>query len=241
MIYGDKVGAAGSRVRRGPTLVEQVYEAICQDLVTGRLAPGQRIVLDRLAAELGTSPTPVREALARLTQEGLITAGPNGRLQVVDLTPQYVLDIFLVRATLEGLAAELAATRMDGQVLGHLQEVLAEATLTLAEGRYDLYARADALLHRAVAEAAGNQVLNRNLKMLWVHVDFIRGYSHRTAGEHLRASHAEHLEIVAALASRDPAGARRAMEEHIRGAGRRIAQLIDFVGRTSRLLPDGET
>ncbi len=175
MIYGDKLGAVGSRVRRGPTLVQQVYEAICQDLVSGRLAPGQRIVLDRLAAELGTSPTPVREALARLIQEGLIVAGPNGRLQVIDLTPEYVLDTFAVRAALEGLAAELAASRTDERLLRRLQQVLDEATAALADGRYEVYAQADDFLHRSVAEAAGNRVLQRNLKMLRVHGDFILG------------------------------------------------------------------
>ncbi len=224
----------GARIRRGPTLVQQVYDAICQDLVSGRLAPGQRIVLDRVAAELGISPTPVREALARLIQEGLIVAGPNGRLRVIDLTPDYVLDTFAVRAVLEGLAAELAATRMDEQVLRRLQQVLNEATGALAEGRYDVYARADDFLHRSVAEAAGNQVLNRNLTMIRVHVDFILGYSHRNVGDHLRASHAEHLRLVAALSARDPAGARRAMEDHIRAAGQRIARLINFDGRIPR-------
>lgn len=224
----------GARIRRGPTLVQQVYDAICQDLVSGRLAPGQRIVLDRVAAELGTSPTPVREALARLIQEGLIVAGPNGRLRVIDLTPDYVLDTFAVRAALEGLAAELAATRMDERLLRRLQQVLNEATGALAEGRYDVYARADDFLHRSVAEAAGNQVLNRNLTMIRVHVDFILGYSHRNVGDHLRASHAEHLRVVAALSARDPAGSRRAMEDHIRAAGQRIARLINFDGRIPR-------
>ena len=224
----------GARVRRGPTLVQQVYEAICQDLVSGRLAPGQRIVLDRLAAELGTSPTPVREALARLIQEGLIVAGANGRLQVIDLTPEYVLDTFAVRAALEGLAAELAADRMDERLLCRLQQVIDEATAALADGRYEVYAQADDFLHRSVAEAAGNRVLSRNLTMLRVHVGFILGYSHRNIGHHLRASHAEHLRIMAALRARDPAGARRAMEDHIRAAGQRIAELIDFTGRISR-------
>ncbi len=224
----------GARVRRGPTLVQQVYDALCKDLVAGRLVPGQRVVLDRLAAELGTSPTPVREALARLIQEGLIVAGPNGRLQVIDLTPDYVLDTFAVRAALEGLAAELAATRMDEGRLRRLEQVINEATVALGEGRYEVYARADAFLHRSVAEAAGNQVLNRNLTMIRVHVDFILGYSHRSAGDHLRASHAEHLRVVAALSARDPTGARQAMEDHIRGAGQRIARLIDFTGRIPR-------
>lgn len=223
-----------ARVRRGPSLVQQVYDAICQDLISGRLAPGQRIVLDRLAAELGTSPTPVREALARLSQEGLIVAGPNGRLRVIDLSPEYVLDTFAVRAVLEGLAAELAATRMDERLLRRLQQVLNDATGALAEGRYDAYARADDFLHRSVAEASGNQVLGRNLAMLRVHVGFIVNYSHRNVGDHLRASHAEHLRVLAALSARDPAGARRAMEDHIRAAGVRIAKLIDFADRIPR-------
>jgi DNA-binding GntR family transcriptional regulator len=232
------MAAVGARVRRGPTLVQQVYEAICQDLVTGRLAPGQRIVLDRLAAELGTSPTPVREALARLIQEGLIVAGPDGRLQVIDLTPEYVLDTFAVRAALEGLAAELAANRIDERLLRRLQQVIDEATAALADDRYEVYAQADDFLHRSVAEAAGNRVLQRNLKMLRVHVDFILGYSRRNIGDHLRASHTEHLRILAALRAGDPAGARRAMEDHIRAAGRRIAELIDFTGRIPRTKED---
>jgi len=232
------MAAVGARVRRGPTLVQQVYEAICQDLVTGRLAPGQRIVLDRLAAELGTSPTPVREALARLIQEGLIVAGPDGRLQVIDLTPEYVLDTFAVRAALEGLAAELAANRIDERLLRRLQQVIDEATAALADDRYEVYAQADDFLHRSVAEAAGNRVLQRNLKMLRVHVDFILGYSHRNIGDHLRASHTEHLRILAALRAGDPAGARRAMEDHIRAAGRRIAELIDFTDQIPRAKED---
>ncbi|MBI3976709.1 MAG: GntR family transcriptional regulator [Chloroflexi bacterium] len=160
-------------------------------------------------------------------QEGLIVETPDGKLHVVSLTPQYVLDTYLVRSALEGLAAELAAPRIADTTLVALRQLLADIPAALAHGQVEAHTRAEAL-HRTIYEASANVVLVRELHALQSHVDLIRGYSQRHMGEHLRLAHAEHVRIVDALAGRDPAAARQAMERHIRDSADRVAQLINF-------------
>ncbi len=217
-----------NRIQRSLSLATQVYNVLRENITTGRLAPGERIVIDRLAEQLGVSAIPVREAVARLVQENLITEGPNRRLQVIALSEQYVRDTFLVRSVLEGLAAELAAPRISEVNLVTLRQLLAETAIALAEGGFDVYVRADASLHGLVAEAADNIVLTSELHSLQPHIDLIRSYSQRNTGIHLQKSHQEHLQILEALENRDAMAARQAMEQHIRNASARIVQLIDF-------------
>ncbi len=221
-------------IARSSPLSHQVYAVLCERLVSGELQPGERIVLERVAEQLGVSPTPVREALNRLIQAGLITDGPGGRLQVVRLTPAYVTDTFFVRAALEGAAAELCASRITQEALAGLRDALATGDDAVAQGRFDLYTRVDAYLHRTVCEVAGNAMLSQALRHLQLHVDLIRVYSRQHAGDHIRLSQQEHWTVVEALQSRDPQVARRAMETHIRSASRRIVELIDFEAQEVR-------
>ncbi len=216
------------RIHRQPSLASQVQAALRDDIAMGKLARGERIVVERLAEQLGVSPTPVREAVACLLQDGLICETADGKLQVVPLTRDYVLDIFLVRSALEGLAAELAATRMSLADLATLQERIKSTTTALAHGDYDVYAATDLGLHRLVRTAAGSLSLSRELQALEVHVAYIRSYSQRHVGDHLSLSHQEHGILVEALVRHDPRAARSAMEQHIRQSGERIAHLIAF-------------
>lgn len=216
------------QIRRLPSLVSQVYDALRDSIVGGQRLPGERVVVERVAAQLGVSPTPVREALARLLQEGVIREVVTGRLQVVPLTPRYVSDTFLVRGALEGLAAELAAPQLTAAQLARLRDALAATTAALAVGDTAAHIATDALLHRTICAAADNDILARELGALQIHVDYIRGYAQRHSGEHQRRSHEEHVHLLDALAGRDPAAARRAMERHIRDTSARIGCLINF-------------
>lgn len=230
----EKLTLVAAPIKRAPSLATQVYEAILDSIVSGQREPGARIVVEHVAEQLGVSPTPVREALARLLQEGLISETATGKLQVVPLTPRYVADTFFVRGALEGLAAELAAPRISAAQLALLHAALVETAAALPAGDVTVYAATDALLHRTICDVANNAVLAREIQMLQFHVDYIRGYSQRQAGEHLRLSHDEHVRLLAALSLHDGLAAREAMETHIRNASARIAQLIDFpLARTS--------
>jgi DNA-binding GntR family transcriptional regulator len=221
-------GARAARIHRQPTLASQVRTALSEDIAAGALAPGQRILIERLAERLGVSPTPVREAIACWVEDGLIRKSADGRLQVVPLTRAYVVDVFLVRRALEGLAAELAASRLSDDELALLRASLAETTRGLEHGDFGPYVATDALLHGLVATAAGSPMLARELEVLQTHIAYVRGYAQRQAGDHMQLSHGEHERLLAALAGRDPAAARATMEQHIHQSGERIARLMAF-------------
>lgn len=218
----------GPGVQRSRSLALQVHAALLELIRAGQLQPGERVVIERLAEQLGVSQTPVREAVARLAQEGLVVEGASGRLQIVALSEQYVRDVFLVRGALEGLCAELATQRIAAAELDELRRQMGETSAALARGDHGPYTRSDASLHALLIARAANAVLAKELSSLQPHVDLIRSYSQRNDGAHLRDSHQEHLAILAALAARDSALARSATERHIRNAGERIVHLIDF-------------
>jgi DNA-binding GntR family transcriptional regulator len=223
-----KMVVAKNRIQRTPHLTEQVYAALCQAITRGELAPGQLLIIDRLAADLGVSQTPVREALARLLQKGIVIEAPGGKLQVIPLTEGYVSETFLVRGALEGLAVELATPRLSIAQLEALDQMLQDSSTALAEDNDAAYIQSDGYLHRLIWDTSGNTMLHNELESLEIHIDFIRSYSQRRSGTHIRASHQEHLQILAALQRRDPLAARQAMEQHIRSTSARIVKLIDF-------------
>ena len=105
------------RIPRKPNLAEQTYEALCDAIASGSLGPGERIILDRVANDLEVSPTPLREAIARLVHDGLMVDNADGKFCGVSLTSQYGHEIFWVRAVLEGLAAELATESLTNSAI----------------------------------------------------------------------------------------------------------------------------
>jgi len=218
-------------VQRGMALSTQVHAALADSIATGRIAPRERLVLDRIAEQLGVSPTPVREAINRLIQDGLIEDAGNGRFHVVGLTAAYVIDTFAVRGALEGLAAELAAPRISAAHLAALRQGLIDIDETVDRGEYEVFASLDNALHQIIRDAAGNLVLSRELRPLQIHIGLIYTYVNETysrpqLAEYVQRSHAEHKRIVAVLAERDPGLARETVEQHVRDAGERYAGLI---------------
>jgi DNA-binding GntR family transcriptional regulator len=225
MAVGDKA------VQRGTALSSQVHAALAESIATGRIAPRERVVLDRIAEQLGVSPTPVREAINRLIQDGLIEDAGNGRFHVVGLTPEYVINTFGVRGVLEGLAAELAAPRISTDHLAALRQALTDIDTTVDRGEYEVFASLDNSLHQIIRDAAGNPVLSRELRPLQIHIGLIfahvnETYSRQQLAEYVQCSHAEHKRIVDVLAARDPRAARETVEQHVRDAGERYAGLI---------------
>ena len=145
-------------------LARQVHAALTERIAQGKIGPEERLVVERVAAELGVSPTPVREAINRLLQDGLVEDAPNGRLRIVRLTPDYVVNTFMVRAALEGLAAELAAPRVEADHMSALDEAMGKIEAAAKRGEYEVFSSLDDSLHQIIREAAGNPVLSRELR-----------------------------------------------------------------------------
>jgi DNA-binding GntR family transcriptional regulator len=139
-------------------LREQIRELLLERILKGELQSGDRIVELQLAQELGTSQAPVREALRELQSLGFVEHEPYRGTRVRRITEEELAEIYPVRAALEELAAQEAASRLEGKV-GELEREF--EAMREAAGRDDLQdlAAHDATFHRLIVEAAGNKVL----------------------------------------------------------------------------------
>ena len=103
---------------------EEIRERLIADILSGRLAPGTRIVETRLAQQFGVSQGPVREALRDLALFGFVVSSPFRGTQVREISTDDLLEIYPIRAALEGVAARTAASRIDTATLKKLEDLI---------------------------------------------------------------------------------------------------------------------
>jgi len=139
-------------------LREQIRELLLERILGGELEAGDRIVELQIAQELGTSQAPVREALRELQSLGFVEHEPYRGTRVRRITEEELAEIYPVRAALEELAAQEAASRLDGKVEELEREFEAMREAAAQDDLQDLAAH-DATFHRLIVEAAGNKVL----------------------------------------------------------------------------------
>ncbi len=196
-----------------PLLVrEATYEKLKRSLIEGVLNPGERLSEIELAERLGVSRTPVREALMRLAQEGLVELQPGRGAWVRELTPEEVREVYEVRAALEAEAARLAAERATEADLDAL--IAAEEALRRLP-RTDVAAqtRADARFHARLVATSKNRELERLFHQLDAKLALARRFS--SDENQSPKTLAEHRAIVAAIRDRDPERAAAAARDHI--------------------------
>lgn len=217
------------RVRRS-TLGEDVYETVKMLVMEHSLAPGDKMNIDALARELEVSPTPVREALARLESEGLVGKRPLVGYTVSPLlTRQQFTDMFDMRLVLEGAAARWAAERADEATRAAIvaeSEVTAPLTGPEPDGRrsHAAFTTLDARFHDLIAYAAKNPLLRDGIARLHAHLHIHRLYfpyaKTGTTGD-------EHRRIAAAIRAADPEAAEAAMRAHLLEARTRHLPAFD--------------
>jgi DNA-binding GntR family transcriptional regulator len=145
-----------------------VYESVRDAIIEGRYGADEKLVQEQVAGDLGVSRTPVRDALNRLAQEGLVTWLPGSGYLVNDLTDQDITEVFEVRRNLEVLALEKSCgrlSRVQASRVNTIIEEMAAADPTDAAAQFDLNRR----FHQAMIEPAGNQLLLTMLDQLWDH------------------------------------------------------------------------
>jgi DNA-binding GntR family transcriptional regulator len=214
-------GPAGARRQpaEGPAVgsrADHAYRQLRTWIMSARLAPGMPMSEVELAAELGISRTPVREAIRKLEQEGLVTRHPNRGVVVTQLSMREVLEIWSLREIIEPAAARLAAAAVDSAALDRI-EAVSLGLLRKPPGpeAYELYHRSDLELHGLVLEACGNATLRQVVESL---VGRIRQARMVTSPARFGPSIEEHLAIIAALKRRDPERAAEAMRRHLANA-----------------------
>jgi DNA-binding GntR family transcriptional regulator len=200
-------------IGRTPTAIVSPYDRIKRAIVDGTFQPGVLLTESALGEWIGTSRTPVREALSRLEQDGLISRTGRG-ITVTAPTPEEILDIYETRIALEVTAARMAAVRHGSLDRGRLER-LAKAS----EGvdRRDPQAMADVsrAFHRAVWQASSNRSLIDLLERVHLHLLRHAPTTGAPPGRWDQAL-AEHRTMVSAIVDRDPERAGEAAERHFR-------------------------
>lgn len=203
------------------TLHEGVYEQICAALMDGRLRPGQRISLRKLAIAMNTSPMPVREAVRRLEASHVLELRPGNVLAVPFPTDEELSEIRDIRMSLEGLAAELAVERISAKSIDHVSRLAAEMKAPKHQHDMVSFLAMNRDFHFTIYEAAGRPILTSIIKSLWLRVAPFFFEICRSRG-HVEFSIEQHDKVVAALKQRDAAGARDAIVNDIKAAAERI-------------------
>lgn len=148
------------------SLSKVVAEQIRSQILSGKLRPGERLVEDRLSAELGVSRVPVREALLGLSVDGLVNLEPRRGASVVDISPEIVQELVEVRALLEGLNARLAARRHDPAIVAELSDTLRRGNAAVGSDSAADLASLNAEFHDLLAVASRNTVLSGIMRSL---------------------------------------------------------------------------
>jgi len=223
-------------------LVDRIAASIQSQVLSGEIQTGSRLRQESLAAQFGVSRTPVREALRKLQASGVIELQPNRGAVVRGPSARELREAYQVRAELEGLAAELAATRISDPQLRRLREAEAlfrRSIQTLIDTRRrgregprwsgeSEWERANDTFHQVIQGAAGNARLLATIADL--HRSFPRALTWAALSERthlLEENIAQHHRVLDAIERRDAAGAREAMREHVRAAGELIAHRLE--------------
>ncbi|MBW6486478.1 MAG: GntR family transcriptional regulator [Syntrophobacterales bacterium] len=129
---------------------ENTYQKLKEAIFSNRFVAGERLAEEQLAAELGVSRTPVREALHRLEQDGFIEPLGKRGFCIPDNSPEEIRDIFALRAALEGHALRLICRRITDEQIGLLQEIVNKAEIAMLQKKVDDLSRANVAFHDAL-------------------------------------------------------------------------------------------
>jgi len=208
-------------------LVDDVYESIKAWIMDSVREPGVRANIDALARALEVSHTPVREALARLDAEGLVTKEPaRGYTVRAPLSADEVAELYEFRQLLEPWAASRAAARCDADAARRLRDELASCADAPDDRGYEAYraiADHDERFHDLLLELAGNGEARKAFARTNCHLHLFRLSYGRGMG---RQALAEHQGIVEAVVAGDEDGAARAMARHLRLSSERLAGVL---------------
>lgn len=215
-------------IRPSP-LAEQVYAHLLQMILAKELTQGDALHEVELSARLGVSRTPIRQALTRLAEHGVVELRPNRGASVRRIGRDEVTHFHQVREALEGMAAELSCGRLTGADFDRLDALAMAAGDDRSPDYFNAFNRYDFGLHRLIAERSGNPTLAREIRRFHELTTLISsGLEEVLLGRHQineidqrelrRIGVNQHVEIVDALRSGNPSGSREAMVRHVRAS-----------------------
>jgi len=208
-------------------LSEKIYEILKNKIISEELKPGERLLDDKLASKFGVSRTPVREAITRLSSEGLVEINRRSAVYVKRLSKKDIEEIYEIRKVLEGLAIRQATYIISDEEINQLSILLEKARRSLKTNDRQACIALDIKLHQVVLKNCENSRLisiMNNLNTL-IHVFRVRVAKNR---EKAKQALREHEAILEAIKARDAEKAEKMMVEHIEKSKRYIFTDLNF-------------
>lgn len=199
------------------SLEEMVYSHLEEEILTGKLVSGEALGEIALAKRLGVSRTPVRGALHRLAEDGLVEINPNRGAMVVGINTDDLIDIYNIRMRLEGLASSLAAKRIAEDELKELSDSVELSEFYIKKRDTEHLKELDTAFHSIIYKASGSRMLAKTLSELHKKIKSYRKLSLSVPGR-LEMSVTEHREILAAIKEKNAEKADKLTSLHIERA-----------------------
>jgi DNA-binding GntR family transcriptional regulator len=210
-------------------LTDRVYQLLKNRIIELDLGPGERLQVEKLAVQLGVSPTPVREALNRLSAEGIVTAAAYRGFHVSPLlSVEELAQLLSARRVIETAAVAMAPAASTPSEIEKLSAMVSEMDALNKAEVLDAktFNATDAAFHRLTVSLSGNRFLLNAFDSLHAHVQIARHYQGRSLDE-ARSANIEHHRLLAAFASGDGDAAAREAGLHIDGVLARLQDRID--------------
>jgi DNA-binding GntR family transcriptional regulator len=213
------------------SLKDRIYESLKQAITSMNIyAEDAELRLDEreLSERLAISRTPIREALARLEQEGLVRIVPRKGVYIVRKTKREILEMITVWAALEGMAARLITLHASDAEIASLRELFATFDDDEIKAHIDEYSETNIKFHQTILSLSKCELLKQIADGLFIHMRSIRA---RTIGEKNRADRSivDHLHIIEALEARDTELAERLAREHTMDLAAHVERNVDYL------------
>ena len=198
----------------------QAYEAIKTAILDGSLPPELVVSEPQLAERLMISRSPIRDAVGRLEMEGFLARTESGRLKVASLNVNELEQLYVLRASIEGLATRLATFHLTLAHLEEMAQAIERMRIYGERGEMQESLKAGARFHELIHANCGNRPLLEAIDMVKTRIVRFRRLIASTRDHEMRIS--EHLNIHKAFLARDPGAAERAMVEHVESSARAV-------------------
>ncbi len=205
-------------------LGSSVYTMLREALITGQLKPDDRLRIRELAAQVGTSVTPVRDAILQLAKEQALVLRTPRDIRVPQLTEAQFIEIRTLRLALEGTGAEQAAAHITPKMLEQIEENIRQNRLAIDEKNLREALRLNSEFHLFLAQAARMPLLTQFIGSLWMRTGPLIAQAYAHFSVQMAIEH--HEEVFAALQQRDASAARQAIQSDILDGSE---TMLDFI------------
>lgn len=212
------------------SLSMSVFEELEEEILNGKIEPGENLTEIKLSSDLGVSRTPVREALRMLEQKNLVQITPNKGAIVLGINEKDLDDIYTIRMNIEGLGSKWAVANITEEQIKELKEIVELQEFYMMKDSLEQINQLDARFHEKMYEYSNSRTLQHMLSDLHHMIQRYRKISFNSKGRTEKAIQ-EHREILEAVINRDEDEAERLTIKHIINAKENLLNIIKTKGK----------